>query len=334
MSSARDDVKVIAVLGATGNQGGGVVQALLKDSAPRWHVRAITRDTCSAGASKLKAKFESTDRLEIVAANVYDKQSLFKGFNQVFGVFAVTNNRLPGNKIDKEEDMKHELEAGRNIIDAAKACEVQHVVLSSLPNLTEASNRQFTKVFHFDNKSKIEQWAKDELLAVTALHPDDGTVRFCAPIEADKLADWVDPSYDIGVYAAGEASLALQTTCLLTNSQEIFRLGPQKTTSKTYPVVGPKLSFAEFARIFSDTTSRKAVFDPITLDQWGATVAATVGKGYEEDIRQMMQWISVSPDEKICYGTMDPRDDTSWKDLGVRASTFAEWMERASWRGP
>jgi hypothetical protein len=35
-----------------------------------------------------------------------------------------------------------------------------------------------------------------------------------------------------------------------------------------------------------------------TPDQWGATVAATVGKGYEEDIRQMMQWISVAPDEK------------------------------------
>ncbi|KAJ6186113.1 hypothetical protein N7519_007414 [Penicillium mononematosum] len=334
MSSAREDVKVIAVLGATGNQGGGVVQALLKNSAPRLHVRAITRDTCSAGASKLRAKFENDDRLEMVAANVYDKESLFKAFNEVFGVFAVTNNRLSGKTIEKEEDMDHELEAGRNIIDAAKACEVQHVVLSSLPNLAEASNRQFTKVFHFDNKSKIEQWAKDELLAVTALHPDDGTVRFCAPIEADKLADWVDPSYDIGVYAAGEASLSLQMTCLLTNSQEIFRLGPQKTASKTYPVVGPKLSFAEFANIFSDTTSRKAIFDPITLDQWGATVAATVGKGYEEDIRQMMQWISVAPDEKICYGTMDPRDDTSWKDLGVRASTFAEWMERAAWRGP
>ncbi|KXG50517.1 uncharacterized protein PGRI_070080 [Penicillium griseofulvum] len=333
MSSAREDVKVIAVLGATGNQGGGVVQALLKSSAPCWHIRAITRDAFSAGALKLKAKFGNTDRLEIMAANVYDKESLFKAFNKVFGVFAVTNNRLPGNKIDKEEDMDHELEAGRNIIDAAKACGIQHVVLSSLPNLTEASNRQFTKVFHFDNKSKIEQWAKDELLAVTALHPglfytnmqwfqycqlqDDGIVRFCAPIEADRLADWVDPSYDIGVYAA-----------------EIFRLGPQKTSSKTYPVVGPKLSFAEFAKIFSDTTSRKAVFDPITLDQWGATVAATVGKGYEEDIRQMMQWISIAPDEKICYGTMDPRDDTSWKDLGVRASTFAEWMERASWKGP
>jgi uncharacterized protein YbjT (DUF2867 family) len=120
MSSAREDVKVIAVLGATGNQGGGVVQALIKSSASCWHVRAITRDTCSAGALKLKAKFENTDRLEIVAANVYKKESLLKAFNKAFGVFAVTNNRLPGNKIEKEEDMDHELEAGRNIVDAAK----------------------------------------------------------------------------------------------------------------------------------------------------------------------------------------------------------------------
>jgi hypothetical protein len=57
-----------------------------------------------------------------------------------------------------------------------------------------------------------------------------------------------------------------------------------------------------------------------------------VGKGYEEDIRQMMQWISVAPDEKVCYGTMNFRDDKSWEDLGVRASTcgvdgagFVDW---------
>jgi hypothetical protein len=63
-------------------------------------------------------------------------------------------------------------------------------------------------------------------------------------------------------------------------------------------------------------------------------VASTVGKGYKEDIRQMMQWISVAPDERVCYGTMDSKDDKSWDDLGVRASTFAVWMERAWWTGP
>jgi hypothetical protein len=48
---------------------------------------------------------------------------------------------------------------------------VQHFVMSSLPNLTEASKGQFSKVFHFDNKSKIEDWARRELPAVTSLHP-------------------------------------------------------------------------------------------------------------------------------------------------------------------
>lgn len=48
---------------------------------------------------------------------------------------------------------------------------MQHFVMSSLPNLTEASKGQFSKVFHFENKSKIEDWARRELPAVTSLHP-------------------------------------------------------------------------------------------------------------------------------------------------------------------
>ncbi|GMG42860.1 unnamed protein product [Aspergillus oryzae var. brunneus] len=115
---------------------------------------------------------------------------------------------------------------------------------------------------------------------------------------------------------------------------EIFSLGPEKTAAKTYPVVGPKLSFADFTRVFREITSQEATFDPITLDQWGATVAATVGKGYEEDIKQMMEWIAVAPDDKICYGTRDQTEDTSYEDLGVKASTLADWMRRTAWQGP
>ncbi|GAB1207105.1 hypothetical protein APSETT445_005813 [Aspergillus pseudonomiae] len=225
---------------------------------------------------RLQAKYKDSGRLELVTADVYDKESLIEAFKNAYGVFAQTNNRIPGKKIETEQDMDHELVAGRNIIDAAK-----HFVMSSLPNITNASKGRFTKVFHFDNKHKIEQWARDELPAVTALHP-----------------------------------------------------GPEKTASKTYPVVGPKLSFADFARVFREITSQEAIFDPITLDEWGATVAATAGKGYEEDIRQMMEWISVAPDDKICYGTMDRSEDRSYEDLGVKASTLADWMRRAAWQGP
>ncbi|OJJ56396.1 hypothetical protein ASPSYDRAFT_47696 [Aspergillus sydowii CBS 593.65] len=323
----------IAVLGATGNQGSGVVRALLEKTSPAFTVRALTRDVSSAGASNLREKYGETGRLTFAAADVYDKDSLVKAFEGAYGVFAVTNNRLPGRKIEREADMAHELDAGRNIVDAAKECGVQHFVLSSLPNINQASNGRFTKVFHFDNKNRIEQWAKNELPAVTALHPGlfytnmqwpqycrrntDGTIRFCPPVDGNKLIDWVDPAYDIGVYAA-----------------EIFTRGPSKTASKTYPVISPKFPSTEFPTVFTRVTSQKATFDPISLDEWGATVAAAAGKGYEKDIRQMMEWVGTAPDERVCYGTMDREEDRSWEDLGVRASTFEDWLWRSGWRGP
>ncbi|OJJ35675.1 hypothetical protein ASPWEDRAFT_172472 [Aspergillus wentii DTO 134E9] len=329
--------KTIAILGATGNQGGGLVRALLqknKDNpaSPPFTIHALTRDVHSASAQRLKASYPNNDALKLIPADVYNVESLRQAFEGADGMFAVTNNRIPGKLIQTEEEMRHELVAGRNIVDAAKACHISHVVMSSLPNIAEASQGRFTKVYHFDHKNQIEKWAREELYAITSLHPGyfysnmqwpqycrrqaDGIVRFCPPVPGDTLADWVDPAYDIGNYAA-----------------EIFVQGPQKTASKIYPVTSPKVPFAQLATIFESVTSQKAVFDPITLDEWGSTVAAATGKGYEDDIRQM-EWTVVAPKNKIAYGTINPDDDTSWRDLGVRASTFEEWIERTKWNWP
>jgi uncharacterized protein YbjT (DUF2867 family) len=134
--SAHENSKLITVLGATGNQGGGVVQALLKSTISSFHVRAITRDVTSNSATQLKARFPNDDRLELMQGNVYDRESLVKAFNGSHGVFAVTNNRLPGQRIETEKDMDHELEAGRNILDAAKVCMAHTYNESRKTNLT------------------------------------------------------------------------------------------------------------------------------------------------------------------------------------------------------
>ena len=103
----------------------------------------------------------------------------------------------------------------------------------------------------------------------------------------------------------------------------IIKKGPRETTPKTYPVVSPKLPFSELPRIFTQKTGIPAYFEPITLDEWGSTVAQAAGKGYETDIRQMMEWIAVAPDEKVCYGTMEPEMlHRAWEELGVRASSL------------
>lgn len=88
------------------------------------------------------------------------------------------------------------------------------------------------------------------------------------------------------------------------------------------------------AAIFSRVTGASARYESISLEEWTSTVVSVAGKGFEEDIRQMVQWVWHAPADKICYGTMDPVADSSWEDLGVRASTFHEWILRNKWEGP
>lgn len=120
--------QIITILNATGNQGGSLIRALLASNSPQnndYKVRALTRNTTSPAAQELQSTY-GPSRLELVQADVYDVDSLRKAFKDADGVFAATNNRIPGKKIETEDELRHELVAGWNIVDAAR-------VLPSLP---------------------------------------------------------------------------------------------------------------------------------------------------------------------------------------------------------
>ena len=105
------DKKVIAVLGSTGSQGGGLVRAILADPAGGFAARAITRDVSKDKATGLKSA-----GAEVVKADLDDVESLKKAFAGAYGVYAVTNfwEHFSG---DKEKVQ------AKNIADAAKAAE-------------------------------------------------------------------------------------------------------------------------------------------------------------------------------------------------------------------
>lgn len=165
------DCPIIAVLGATGNQGGGVIRALLARHPNEFHIRAITRDSASPRAQSLIQDHNGVSKMSICQANVDDEESLRRAFENAWGVFAVTNHRASNGAINSEKDLLHELTAGQNIISAAQHCKVQHFVISSLPNIARASDGRFKKVYHFDHKSQIEEAARSCLPSVTALLP-------------------------------------------------------------------------------------------------------------------------------------------------------------------
>jgi nucleoside-diphosphate-sugar epimerase len=78
--------KIIAVVGATGAQGGGLVRAILADPAGPFTARALTRDAHSGQAREL-----ASHGVEVVEADFDDETSLRKAFDGAYGAYVVTN---------------------------------------------------------------------------------------------------------------------------------------------------------------------------------------------------------------------------------------------------
>src|SRR5688500_474734 len=114
------DKKIIAVVGATGAQGGGLVRAILADKDGQFAARALTRNV---DADKAKALVKAG--AEVVRADLDDEESLKKAFAGAYGAFCVTNFW------EHFSPEKEYAQAG-NMARAAKAADVKHVVWSTL----------------------------------------------------------------------------------------------------------------------------------------------------------------------------------------------------------
>jgi uncharacterized protein YbjT (DUF2867 family) len=133
------DKKLIAVVGATGQQGGAVVCALRGGN--RFKVRALTRNPAKHR--------ELAD--EVVEADLNRPETLASAFDGAHGVFLVTNFQEHG-----AEELKQATAAVR----AAKDSGVKHVIWSTLPNVEAISKGKF-HVPHFTGKAKVDRIVKE-----------------------------------------------------------------------------------------------------------------------------------------------------------------------------
>ena len=131
--------KVIAVVGATGQQGGAVVRALRAGS--EFKVRALTRNTAKHR--------ELAD--EVIEADLNRPDTLASAFDGAYGVFLVTNFQEHG--VD-------ELKQATAAVRAAKDAGVKHFVWSTLPDVETISRGKF-HVPHFTGKAKVDRIVKE-----------------------------------------------------------------------------------------------------------------------------------------------------------------------------
>jgi uncharacterized protein YbjT (DUF2867 family) len=138
-----NDQKLIAVVGATGHQGGAVLRALQANG--QFKVRALTRNP------------EKHPKLgdEVVPADLNHPETLKAAFAGAHGVFLVTNAWEAG-----ADESQQAIAA----INAAKAAGVQHLVWSTLPNVETISGGKID-VPHFTAKAKVERAVSEAAFA-------------------------------------------------------------------------------------------------------------------------------------------------------------------------
>jgi len=310
--------KIIAVVGATGAQGGGLAQSIVDDAQGGFALRAITRNTDSAKARALAGR-----GAQVVAADLDDEASLAKALAGAHGAYFVTN-------FWEHFSPEKEQAQARNLAAAAKHAGLEHVIWSTLEDTRKwvplSDSRMPTlmgryKVPHFDAKGEADAYFREAGVPTTFLLTSfywdnlvhfgmgpkptgDGKLAFTLPMADRKLAGIA--AEDIGRCAHG-----------------IFRKGAE-TIGRTIGIAGEHLTGAQMAAAMTRALGREVVYNAVTPAQYR-------GFGFPgaEDLGNMFQFYAEF-EEYFCGA----RRLEVARSLNPRLQSFGTWLERNASRIP
>lgn len=272
--------KVIAVLGATGAQGGGLVRAILSDKSGEFSARALTRDVNSE-----KAKALAKIGAEVVAVDIDKPESLRNAFKDAYGVYAVTF-------FWEHFSPEKENAEAKSIAKAAKEAGIKHIIWSTLEDTRKwipvSDNRMPTlgggkyKVPHFDAKGESNKYFTEQNLPVTFLltsfywdnfihfgmgpkKGQDGKLAITLPMGDKKLPGIA--AEDIGRSAYG-----------------IFKKGSE-FIGKTVGISGGHLTGKMMADSFTKTLGQEVVYNSVPFDTY-----RSFGFSGADDLGNMFQF--------------------------------------------
>ena len=200
---SSNNKKLVAVIGATGQQGGGVVRAL--QAREGFKVRALTRNP-----DKHRELAE-----EVVEADLDQPETLNAAFEGTHGVFLVTNFDARA----RWEEGTNELKQATAAVRAAKDSGVKHFIWSTLPDVEAISGGKFNAP-HFTGKARIDPIVKEagfanhtfvippfyyqNLVGVLAPRKQaDGSVGWALPLDPDARCIHMGDISELGNIVAG-----------------------------------------------------------------------------------------------------------------------------------
>jgi uncharacterized protein YbjT (DUF2867 family) len=310
--------KIIAVVGATGAQGGGLVRAIMRDKSGPFTARALTRDPKSDKARALAAL-----SAEVVAADVDDLESLKRAFAGAYGAYCVTF-------FWAHMSAEQEIAEARAMAQAAHHARLQHVIWSTFEDTRKhiplSDNRMPTlqgkyKVAHFDGKAEAND-AFTELgvpttFLLTSFYWDnmiysgsgpkkgpDGKLAITFPIGDKKLPGIA--AEDIGKCAYG-----------------IFQRG-KELIGKTVGIAGEHLTGVQMATALTKALGQEVRYNDVSPD-----VFRSFGFPGADDVGNMFQFKRDFEPEYT-----GARNLQFSRSLDPELQTFAQWLAQNKDRIP
>jgi len=304
--------KIIAVVGATGAQGGGLVRAILSDKSGEFAARAITRNPDSDKAKEL-AKMGA----EIVKADLDNLESLKKAFAGAYGVYGVTN-------FWEHFSPEKEKAQAANIAAAAKDAKVKHVIWSSLDDTRKwiplSDNRMPTlqnkyKVPHFDAKGESNKFFKEAGVPTTILNTVFYWENFIYFGQGPKKGP--DEKISISLPLADKKMPSIAVEDIGKCALGIFKNG-DKYIGKTVGIAGEHLTGKQFADGFSKALGKEVIYNAISADTY-----RSFGFPGADDMGNMYQFKAEFEDE-YCKS----RSVELAKSLNPSLQSFSSWVEK------
>jgi uncharacterized protein YbjT (DUF2867 family) len=246
--------KHVLVTGATGSQGGAVVDALLR----RGHqVRALTRNVDSPVADQLRRQ-----GVEIAVGDFTNHDSLMHAARGVHALYAMGT---PFGGIEQE------IAQGKAITDAAKAAGVAHLIYSSVDSADRA-----TGIPHFDSKYKVEQYIQASGVPFTIVAPVYFMENLLQPwllagVRQGKLAMALPANRTLQQIAVPDIGAFVAT---------VIERG-HSVLGRRYNIAGDDLSGQEAAAILSTVTGREIRYEGFSPD---------VFRSQSQDMMLMFEW--------------------------------------------
>jgi uncharacterized protein YbjT (DUF2867 family) len=292
--------KIVAVHGATGQQGGGVVRALSKAG---FTIRALVRDVSARSATEIG----SLPGVELVAVDLTKPASIVAAYTGVDAVFACTPY------------LGDEVTQGQNMADAAKATDVGLFVWSSLVSVTELSQGRLTAVVQFDDKHKIAEYIKSIGIPATILILgcfSENYINFPGQASYDKDKNLITLRY--GAINADVAMPMLRSRIDVGNAVLTIVQNQEAFTGKTIHLGDEQLSTLDQARIVSAISGRKVIAPNSATDSDKS--ASFIQNKIADEMYEFFNTVEMG-------GLKGLVPDPLLKQYGFKASTFEDFVK-------